>query len=274
MKLHYIAAATLLIGTSALAWPSADQTDFVDKEPIAWSAADPEWVPGAGVKDAVMEAGWADEQPKPILASGESWDTEDWQDEEAGADPLAESDPDLDLAEYPQPEDALTEQPPLHAADEPMAEAVQIALADLTPRPATQNYPPCDPGPGDDSCIQLYEPGVRTALASWNQPTGGLMGESAVAMGGPEEPIEGHHAALEVENETVTPSADPRELDGVGDEVALGASPDAAQDVVASEDHAGMGGPIAETGYPPCSGSPDDDRCIQLYERGVTGEGN
>ena len=36
---------------------------------------------------------------------------------------------------------------------------------------------------------------------------------------------------------------------------------------------AGAGGPLAETGYPPCR-SESDDRCIQLYERGVTGEGN
>ncbi|MGZ8997938.1 MAG: hypothetical protein ACXW2T_03680 [Allosphingosinicella sp.] len=34
---------------------------------------------------------------------------------------------------------------------------------DLTPRPATDNYPPCDPGPGDDRCIQSYEAGVIAA---------------------------------------------------------------------------------------------------------------
>lgn len=51
------------------------------------------------------------------------------------------------------------------------------------------NYPPCDPGPGDDRCIQLYEPGVRQALASWTHETGGLAG-SQVAMGGPFEPAE------------------------------------------------------------------------------------
>ena len=30
-----------------------------------------------------------------------------------------------------------------------------------------------------------------------------------------------------------------------------------------------VGGP-----YPACSGDEDEDRCIQLYERGVTGAGN
>ena len=30
----------------------------------------------------------------------------------------------------------------------------------IASRPATKDYPPCRPGPGDDSCIQLYERGV------------------------------------------------------------------------------------------------------------------
>jgi hypothetical protein len=56
--------------------------------------------------------------------------------------------------------------------------------------PAAAAYPPCRPGAGDDNCIQLYEPGVEVALASWNQATGGLWnGEPAVAMGGPDEPV-------------------------------------------------------------------------------------
>lgn len=38
------------------------------------------------------------------------------------------------------------------------------------------------------------------------------------------------------------------------------------------ETHAGMGGPEeATTEYPPCSPGRGDDRCIQLYERGVGG---
>lgn len=73
----------------------------------------------------------------------------------------------------------------------PPAEPVEAA-ADLTPRPATQNYPACSPGPGDDNCIQLYEPGVEQQLAAWSQPTGGFAGsgDAQVAMGGPYEPAE------------------------------------------------------------------------------------
>ena len=47
-----------------------------------------------------------------------------------------------------------------------------------------------------------------------------------------------------------------------------------AQLASAGSGYQGMGGPIAETGYPPCAPGPGDDRCIQLYEPGVTGAGN
>jgi len=33
-------------------------------------------------------------------------------------------------------------------------------------------YRPCQPGPGDDRCIQLYERGVRSAYAGWQQRRG------------------------------------------------------------------------------------------------------
>ena len=51
-----------------------------------------------------------------------------------------------------------------------------------------------------------------------------------------------------------------------------------AEPVAAKPDHlspAALGGPIeARTAYPPCNPGPGDDRCIQLYERGVSGRGN
>ena len=81
---------------------------------------------------------------------------------------------------------------------------IETAAAETAPRPAAHNYPPCSPGPGDDNCIQLYEPGVAVALASWTQPTGGLaqpgeetrmasaepVDETATGVGGPYEPVE------------------------------------------------------------------------------------
>ncbi len=82
----------------------------------------------------------------------------------------------------------------------PYEEAYGSGSVSLTPRPATENYPPCDPGPGDDNCIQLYEPGVRDQLASWNRPTGGLAdGSATTAMGGPYEAAEPAPAAKPAE---------------------------------------------------------------------------
>jgi hypothetical protein len=149
---------------------------------------------------------------------------------------------------------------------------VQTAALDLTPRPATQNYPACDPGPGDDSCIQLYERGVRTALASWTQPTGGH-GDGAVqtAMGGPEEPSLDAHQPDTMTAESASHAAPAQ----APIETATADDPDPAVPTAGSTPaYTGVGGPVAETDYPPCDPGPGDDRCIQLYERGVTGEGN
>jgi len=67
--------------------------------------------------------------------------------------------------------------------DEPEAVATTVAA------PAT-SYPACSPGPGDDNCIQLYEPGVAESYAAW-QAGHGVPGTEQTAMGGPEEPVEG-----------------------------------------------------------------------------------
>jgi hypothetical protein len=153
-----------------------------------------------------------------------------------------------------------------------MAAPVQTAALDLTPRPATQNYPACEPGPGDDSCIQLYERGVRTALASWNRPTGGH-GDGAVqtAMGGPEhEPgLDAHRPDM-----AMTESASHASGQAPIETAAADETDPSVPAATGAPAYSGVGGPIAETGYPPCSGAASDDRCIQLYERGVTGEGN
>lgn len=65
-------------------------------------------------------------------------------------------------------------------------EALDAGGAIAAAAPAA-SYRACAPGPGDDNCIQLYEPGVREALASWDASR--VNGEQ-LAMGGPEEPIE------------------------------------------------------------------------------------
>jgi hypothetical protein len=121
----------------------------------------------------------------------------------------AAGDPDLDLAVDPDaeeanftgmggPEEPVDVEPAAETlgADQVAPAPETLAAADIAPRPAAQNYPACRPGPGDDSCIQLYEPGVRVSLASWTQPTGGLADGTQTAMGGPYEPVDGAGADL------------------------------------------------------------------------------
>jgi hypothetical protein len=90
----------------------------------------------------------------------------------------------------------------------PYEEVYGAGGVSLTPRPADRNFPPCRPGPGDDNCIQLYEPGVREYLASWDRPTGGLQG-SETAMGGPYEPVDQSSQATTSTSTTGTTTADP-----------------------------------------------------------------
>ncbi|HYI65032.1 MAG TPA: hypothetical protein VEW71_09120 [Allosphingosinicella sp.] len=170
MNRTYIAAAALLLGTSALAW--------AQNEPVP-AGKDPLVATTIIVKPTVAERIAAKEAPigltKAVTADPETADA-GWTDtSEAGVGGPVE------------PAEVATS---------------MTAAPDITPRPAAHNYPPCDPGPGDDNCIQLYEPGVRTALASWNQPSGGLMqpgeamasaepalDEATTAVGGPYEPL-------------------------------------------------------------------------------------
>jgi hypothetical protein len=151
------------------------------------------------------------------------------------------------------------------------------SLAETTPQPAAGNYPPCSPGPGDDHCIQLYERGVRAQLANWDRPTGTLADNSATdGMGGPYEPVDTSLAG-EMGGTTFTGMGGPEEpllaMNGDGAvDAAIGEAP--ADEGVGATSYTGMGGPLEEvatTDYPPCRPGPGDDRCIQLYERGVTG---
>jgi hypothetical protein len=64
------------------------------------------------------------------------------------------------------------------------------ATAAATPVTTQTSWRACSPGPGDDNCIQLYEPGVGEAYAAW-QANSGMPGTEQTAMGGPEEPVEG-----------------------------------------------------------------------------------
>lgn len=215
MKRLTIAAAALLLGTSALAWTPSD-------EPVAGSD---KIVPAVAVDPGVTV-----EKAEAVSAS---WIADD--------------------------------------------QTLVDSAAATTPQPAAANYPPCSPGPGDDHCIQLYERGVRAQLASWDRPTGGLADNSATtAMGGPYEPVDTSLAGELGGPDTATGMGGPEEpvLAMNGDGAVDAVLGETATDEGAAATYAGVGGPLEEvdaTSYPPCRPGPGDDRCIQLYERGVTG---
>lgn len=134
------------------------------------------------------------------------------------------------------------------------------------------SWPACDPGPGDDRCIQLYEPGVRGAFAQWSA------GREQMAMGGPEEPV-GKDAMVMSSVDMSAPTLDKPVVgtqpttEPTGVQVAKASSPfehaSMSSDVLTAEQmrsgpvYTGVGGPLEEVrDYPRCR-SRSDDRCQQ-----------
>lgn len=124
---------------------------------------------------------------------------------------------------------------------------------------SSESYPACT-AQRTDNCIQLYERGVHSAAATT---------ESTAAMGGPYEPVDSADLAMNGDGQIDAAKGETSD----GDVDTASVATDTAVD--SHSDYQGVGGPIeAQSGYPPCSPGPGDDRCIQLYERGVTGSGN
>ena len=293
MKRTFIAAASLLLGTSALAAASAAQDKFdksadmsVASKLMTGAIAKTEFTTTKTTKSAATNGSFDLAMGGPLEeVDGKTTSKDLFAEKSAGSDfakheagsamksasaamggPLDEAD---DSAK-PIMTDASYWNDPIIAAKHSEAaalkggmggpvEEVKTASLELAPRAAADNYPPCSPGPGDDRCIQLYEPGVRAQLASWNQSTGGLAdGKVTTAVGGPYEPVD---VALNDEM--------------AADHDLAAVKPDDNVEVAQHSEFSGMGGPIeAQSGYPACSPGPGDDRCIQLYEAGVTGAGN
>jgi hypothetical protein len=127
-----------------------------------------------------------------------------------------------------------------------------------------ESYPACT-ATVTDNCIQTYERGVDASLAS-----SGSNGSDSTAMGGPWQPV--YSESELAMNGDGSVDVGKGETSDLGIETAT-LEPDPA--VVSHSDYQGVGGPVeAQSGYPPCSPGPGDDRCIQLYEPGVTGAGN
>ena len=136
------------------------------------------------------------------------------------------------------------------------APTASMPVASAIPSPTSKGgYPPCDGSESADSCIQLYERGVKseTNLAMNNSLPGGDQTMTASA-------------------ETATPTG----------QLSADATMSTTATTSPAEPATGVGGPYepVEAGtnskkdYPPCSGAESDDSCIQMYERGVTGADN
>jgi hypothetical protein len=289
MQKIYVAAGALLLGTSVLAY-AADKEAAPLGESIAETtvqsidAAKPDPI------EAYADTKGAASQSDASLALAPSGEP---MSKSALGEPVSAK---LETGAYAESSDAIAQSKlalasakmdpavPVQsqaAVGGPFEEANATNVASLAPRPAAQNYPACEPGPGDDSCIQLYETGVRTQLASWDAPTGGFADESATAMGGPFEPVDGHaDASAKLDGDSAmndrmidTSVAEPQGVP-LGYAAPEGARLDAAEPAIDAS-HQGVGGPVvSQSGYPPCEPGAGDDRCIQLYERGVTGDGN
>lgn len=231
MKAYVMAAGALLMGTSAYAY---DAGKGFDSKLIATPEKAEAMAQSQQMKKAVTDV-LSDAKDDALLqpASAVTWDSTDaaakWQPASAVTwDSTAQAkvdtgagDPNLDLAVDPDSavvaDEAAAEAGVARGVGGP-EEAVQVASADLAPRPAEANYPACRPGPGDDHCIQLYEPGVRQQLASWNQPTGGFAdGTTQTAMGGPYEPVESAAATGAADEVMAKSDAVPQTLAYAGD---------------------------------------------------------
>ena len=290
MKRYFVAAGALLLGTSAVAWAagadaggkSGDESAVVtvDKSAVDKGAAGKTWDKGAiaaKLTDTKLASSVEPDGGKFALASADGKEVGDklqtaeldW-DDSAAQSKLAHLNAAVASDSAVQTKLAMAETDT--GMGGPLDESGAVTTADLTPRPATMNYPPCDPGPGDDRCIQLYEPGVRAQLANWDRETGGLIDHSATsAMGGPYEPVDIADAGATAASLNATIH---EAMNGDGSvDVASGET--AAAELAHHGTAEGMGGPIESvSGYPPCDPGPGDDRCIQLYEPGVTGAGN
>lgn len=217
------------------------------------------WQPGLKKADAGADAVMA----MPAMAKADA----DWGAKSAAATTVAAAtkietaawtEPKADTGGYPLAKDAGAMGGPAETA------------ADM--------WPACRPGPGDDRCIQLYEPGVVQALAA-------VKGNAEIGMGGPHEPApegdkaeasaEGHAAMGHGTEATASAKAETPETPMTDAEAqAAIAAKRSSTTTPAPAATPGVGGPVeTRTGYPACSAT-ITDRCIQLHERGVTGRGN
>jgi hypothetical protein len=310
MKRYYAAAGALLLGTSALAW--AGDTDKLAVEPVKLTTeatSDMSWdktaltaksdlsttsdtkLEFASLEKDLEKLAVAETDAKIQTASFDETKLDTaWSDsgkvQTASVDkvetgmggPLEEVDT---TASVVQPSNA---DPERDARGIPVISDVAFVPAGFNgssggvggPDESNESYPACT-AQVTDNCIQLYERGVRDTLASTDKVDTGLAttakveSDSMAGVGGPYEPVDSGSVELGMSGDGRIDVAKGEVTDSDVDTVAVPTE----TAVAAHSEHQGVGGPVeAQSGYPPCSPGPGDDRCIQLYERGVTGAGN
>jgi len=286
MKKLMVTAAALTLGTSALAWAPAEQAHLDALSDGALTAA--AWSDWS--KDA-----WSAEKSPLAFSSSESKNA--MKTESAGLETSASvTKSDTAVPEiFAKWQDPTVETSATASADtgkvetaswDGKAEAGSAVYTGMGgPVEEAQGYPTCRPGPGDDRCIQLYERGVTAELAAWKGS------EPAVAMGGPYEPAvtgskeqaashSDHQSMNHGQSGTATGQSSGHNAADMGKPAATTSTDGSATKPATTGSTAGttpgaIGGPIErQSSYPPCRPGRGDDRCIQLYERGVTGRDN
>jgi len=277
MKKYVVTAAALMLGTSALAWAPAEEAHLGAMQAGSWisemsAGKTPQTFAAFDAKSA-MKAQTAAYDSAPATMTDDSKKAFAGLDESLVETAAAEGFKDTADVAAGKP---AVETASLDGKTETVAAGTETGMGGPI---EAQGYPACNPGPGDDNCIQLYERGVTQALAGWKGS------DSGIAMGGPFEPAAdgtkdtppasddhaamGHGSAMPAGTADAA-AAKPAATDEMsGDaETAVAAKP-AATETPATP---GVGGPVeARTDYPPCRPGRGDDNCIQLYERGVSG---
>ena len=182
MKTIILGAAGLLLSTTALAGvvTSKDMNDDAAAAPVA-----------AKVSESLGES---------LIANAI---TIDWPTKASDDDKSSDPTKAIEASVNSKPETAVADTPStteMSAAVDAKAEVYggmggpdePVATAAAMPVRTETSWPACAPGPGDDNCIQLYEPGVAESYAAWQGAN--VPGAEQTAMGGPEEPIEGADA--------------------------------------------------------------------------------
>ena len=278
MKRTYIAAAALLLGTSAYAWaPSSEPVAQDAKDPMAVEIVKPTVAEVVAAKDEAAQeqtAAWSGEEEAVLQpASLETWSDQPEPEADSRSRSLRGSrhrhrpgrraGGRSDRHRHDRRRHHRRRRPGGGGRDQrgrPHPAPGDAQLSALRPGAGRRQLHPALRAGRAHRAGELEPADRRPGRIGRGLCRGRDPDETATtAVGGPYEPVEGSETAMAGDGNVDAAAGETAEVEL--------ASADSAQ-------YAGMGGPIAETGYPPCSPGPGDDRCIQLYEPGVTGAGN